>query len=945
MDIRDIGFHAPGLEVLRVESFREEHRLGAPATLDVEVICAAPVDPAALAGAPAELALGRGGQVDRAFVGVIAEATSVASPDEAGAERRLRLRVVSQLALLAWSVHQRIFQEKDVKEIVTEVLGNHGLPASRQRWRLLGAYPKRTYCVQYGESALAFVQRLLEEEGIFFSSEPGDDGREVIVFEDDSGSCPPIDGAPALRFVGQSGMSQAEETITAITARHRVVSGAFTLRSWDFERPDADLTVKATADRDADLEVYDNPGTYADRARGERLARVRLEAAQAARRTLVIESSSARLSPGRKLRVEGAPGELDGGYVITGVVHAWAPPRAGSPSEHLATAWLVPEGVPFRAPLTTPRPVIEGPQTAEIVAPEGSPAETIHTDQHGRCKVKFHWDLAPAIDDTASCWMRVTQLQTTGSMILPRVGWEVIIEFVEGDPDRPVVTGMVYNGANMPPYALPEGKTRTALGTASTPGGAGRNHLRMEDKAGSEEMAVGAQKNQSIATANDRTQDTAVDETKSVGASATLVVGANQTVKVTGGYETSIGGSRSVSVGGDRVVAANAVLSLSTGGASATTVGGNQMEMDGDPLTALLALAVQKVEEAAQEKAAETMAALDAAVQSKVDQAMGPIHALVGKAQQLGDGMKAMSNGDLGPAAGVLGQAAGLPGAGELGQQLGAEPAGGGSQDGDWSAKRGGADPSGGRGGADPSGGRGMEEGRADGGAEAPLGKVGALTKKSGLDGMIHGALGKGADALKDALGAGGGGGGGSSEANAAGPDGAVSGNAAAHASCGPGHAITKVAATHVETIGGLKVTLAAGGVKTNVTGARSLSVGAASIELVGGARSETVVGSKTEKAVGLVVLASGPESEKVGAARSTTVGGAILQKIGANHAVSAATATFVGALHKVDASGSITFKCGGSEVVISGGGIKIKAALVTITAPRVKLPRAVTEI
>ena len=935
METRDIRFRAPGLEVLRVESFREEHHLGVPATLDVEVICAASVDPAALAGALAELAFGRGGQVDRAFVGVIAEATSVASPDEAGAERRLRLRVVSQLGLLAWSVHQRIFQEKDVKEIVTEVLGNHGLAADRQRWRLLGAYPRRTYCVQYAESALAFVQRLLEEEGIFFFSEPGDDGREVLVFEDDSGSCAPIDGAAAIRFVAQSGMSQAEETITAITARHRVVSGAFTLRSWDFEHPDVDLTVSATTDRDADLEVYDYPGTYADRSRGERLARVRLEAAQAQQSTLVIESSSPRLSPGRKLRIDGAPGELDGGYVITGVMHAWAPPRAGSPPEHLATAWLVPESVPFRAPLATPRPVIEGPQTAEIVAPEGSPAETIHTDLHGRCKVKFHWDLAPAIDDTASCWMRVTQLQTTGSMILPRVGWEVIVEFVEGDPDRPVVTGMVYNGANMPPYALPEGKTRTALGTASTPGGAGRNHLRMEDKAGSEEMAVGAQKNQSIATANDKTKDTAVDETKTVGASATLTVGANQTVKVTGGHETSIGGSRSVSVGGNRAVAANAVLSLSTGGASATSVGGNQMEMDGDPLTALLALAVQKVEEAAQEKAAETLAALDAAVQSKVDQAMGPIHGLIGKAKQLGDGMKAMSHGDLGPAAGVLGQAAGLPGAGELGKQLGAEPAGGGTRD---------LGPPADRGAADRSGGGGMEAVQT-GGAEAPLGKVGSLSKKSGLDSMIHGALGKGADALKDALGAGGGGGGGSSEANAAGPDGTAGGNAAAHASCGPGHAITKVAATHAETIGGLKVTLAAGGVKTNVTGARSLSVGAASLELVGGARSETVVGSKTEKAVGLVVIASGAESEAVGAARSTTVGGAILQKIGASHAVSAATATFVGALHKVDASGSIVFKCGGSEVVISGGGIKIKAALVTISAPSVKLPRAVTEI
>src|SRR5262249_7164473 len=158
-------------------------------------------------------------------------------------------------------------------------------------------------------------------------------------------------------------------------------------------------------------------------------------------------------------------------------------------------------------------------------------------DKHGRVKVRLHWDRYAKNDDTASCWMRTSQQQTSGSMILPRVGWEVIVEFLEGNPDRPIVTGRMYNGKFMPPYALPEGKSRTAIKTHTSPGGKGINEIRMEDKAGSEEVKIASQKDTTLATANNKTTAIAANGTKNVKVNSTITVGADQTVKVTNGYK------------------------------------------------------------------------------------------------------------------------------------------------------------------------------------------------------------------------------------------------------------------------------------------------------------------------------------------------------------------------------------------------------------------------
>lgn len=985
-------FQAGPIESTDIVGFRSERRLGRIAETEIELRSTTYVEPDELLGLPARLSFGRG-EGEHQIDGVVMSVTLVSTPeDDARAHVVYRLHVTSLLGLLEREVDCRIFQDKDVKEIVGELLADLGIEAKRQAWRLAAKYPKREYCVQYNESALAFVSRLLEEEGIYFSSDKDDDG-ELLVFEDDSTLSDPIEGESTIRYRHGAGFAAMAESIGVITQRHRTATGQVVLRDYHFKKPELDLTVKATADRDADLEIYDYPGLYTDAGVGTRLAQVRLEALQAERVVLELESGCPRLIPGRWFSLTDTPNELDGDWLCTGAVHEL------TLGIYAVRATVIPKKVKYRTPQITKAPVIDGPQTAEIVAPAGSPAEEIHTDKHGRCKVLFHWDRYGKHDDTASCWMRIAQQQTSGSMILPRVGWEVIVEFLEGNPDRPFVTGRVWNGRFMPPYALPEGKSRTTLQTASSPGGGGRNEIRMEDKAGAEEVKIGAQKNTTLATGNNKTKSTAVNETKNVGVDATLSVGANQTVKVTNGYKSSVAAAQSASVGGNRTVEVNAVYGLTAGGASATTVGGNQMEMDGNPIKALLALAVKAATDAAKAQAKQAMAQLDAAVSAKANQVLGPIKDLQAKAEQVHSAMEAVSKGDLSGAAGALGAAAGLPTPSDFGESLlggggestGKGGGGGGAGDGmTGKASKGGAggDPGdggdsggmgqkqprggaaaagggdaggggGGGGGASDSDGGGMAQKQPRGGAAAGGGEPAAggapeslgvdsadhASAALGLDTMVNGAIDSGADALGDALGLDGAGGGGESEANKVGPDGAVGGNGAGDSATGPGHSVNVCSATHAEDVGGIKATIAAAGIHTTIKGARSQKIAAARIELVGGNRVETCLADKIEKAVGLVVISGSPESEDVGGSRSTMVGEAIIDKVGGTQTVTAGgKAMFVGAFHKIDAGEAIVFKCGSSEVVIDAAGVTIKATLVTITASDIVLTAAVSQ-
>jgi type VI secretion system secreted protein VgrG len=942
-------FNVAGVTAEQVISFQERHTLGVPAELDVEFLLRSYQDIEALVGQKAALEFGYDGKGDtpRLFVGTVESATVRASPKtlQGGRTYQYSARVVSLVRLLDRNRETKIFQKMDVKDIVSKVLEDHGVPTSQQQWKLTGSYTKRDYCVQYQESALAFVSRLLEHEGIHFFSTFDAEHGETIVFADDSTTASPIDGDESIPYrSAKSGARAPVDAVHAARERRRVVSGKFTLRDYDFEKPSLDLTCDAAGSDDTDLAVYDYPGLYFEQAEGKRLAKTRLEAEQVGQKTVVIEADCPRISAGRKLKIAGSA-DVDGEYLVTRVVHdyEWGA-RPGE--EHYTTATeLIPGSAKFRPARVTPWPVIEGIQTARVVCPSGSQPEEIHTDEHGRVKVKFHWDLGPDTDDKATFWMRTSQLQTSGSMALPRLDWEVIVEYLEGNPDRPVISGRLYNGADMPPYALPEGKTRTSMKTVSTPGGGGSNEIRMEDKSGSEEISMRSQKDTNVTVANNKTKNVGNNETMHVGADSKMSVGANQTVKITKGSQNSIGAGQTVSIGGNRTVGVNAVTTLKVGGSSTTTVSGNQMEMDGNPLQALLALAAQKAAAYAAAQANQALASVDAAVQGKVNQVMGPINAATSQAQALGSGMQAVARGDLGAAGGLLAGAGALPGpagfaaglaSGGGGGGASAAPAGPGGGGGREAARSG---PPGGQGAAGPGGPAPAGGGMPSAGAISAQAMLGAAAGNA----IQHG-VNAAAGALGSALGLDSGGGGGGSQSNTAGPGGAVGGVDQTDRSKGPGHSTAKVAGKHSETVGTAKIMASLNGIITNIGGSATRTVSAANIALAWGNLAEAV-GSKTEKAVGLVVLAKGNESESVKSSRMGMVGGAILEQIKGTHAVSAgANATLIGAFHKVEASSSITFKCGGSTLVIDGSGVTLKSPMVMLGASKIQLTKATAE-
>ncbi len=629
-----------------VSRFDLQHAVGRPWDAEATVALPDAIDPDALLGQPVGLWFGgqpaAGEQPPGAVQGVITE-VEVGWVSQLGGSgtREVSLRLRSGLALLDLTVDQRIFQQQDLKTMVSTLLEEHGIGPERQRWELTEDHPERDYVVMWQESALDFVTRLCELEGVVFWSELGDDG-ETIVLSDRTATAPALEGGPVI-YRATEGLDEGTDQLVRLIPRGHIRAGKVTQRDYAFVTPTIDLEATVEAARDTEIERYTFGDGGQDPDRVKQLAQWSLDAHRADEYVVAGRGSCARLHPGRIVTLEDAD-ELDGDYLCISVRQHL---KGGDDGRVLVTdATFVPKDVPYRLPQVTPRPCIEGAVAGMVVAPEGSETETVHTDEHGRAKVRFLWDRSGKAHDDASCWMRVTQPQTSGSLMLPRIGWEMVVEHVHGDPDRPMITGRLYNGAMPPPYALPEGKTRSSLQTASSPGGQGRNEIRFEDKAGAEEMRVEAQKGHTLATAGNKSTEVGSNHKQEIGGSRTLDVGGDQSVKVTAGMVTGVAGSQTVTVGGNRQVSINAARTVQSGSV-AITVGGNQDGMIGSPLEGAIALGAAMAKEAAEEKVAEAFEALDAAAAQAVDQVMAPVKGLEAQGQQMAGavGQMAMPGG------------------------------------------------------------------------------------------------------------------------------------------------------------------------------------------------------------------------------------------------------------------------------------------------------------
>ena len=490
-----------------------------------------------------------------------------------GAEQRygeLRLTIASRVAPLADTIDHQVFLQQDAAEIARVVLAEHGLDVDARVSRRL---PKRAQCVQAFESGLAFVSRILAEEGIAWFVEHNS-GSDVVVFADSPAAHAPIPGDSQLPFVAEAGLVE-EDCVIDVRLRRAVVRDALRLCDYDFEHPRADLRAEARAGAGA-LTRYEVPGGYRDGATGEVVAGLRLEEARAERLVLTGRTNCRRFAPGRTFELtRAARRDLNTRWLLLEV--RWelrSDASSGSEDRRFEAAFVaIPAGTPYR-PLRARPPTLAGVQTATVTGPAGA---EIHTNAHGQVTALLRWDRRRKKDETSSTWIRPLQPQTSGSMFLPRVGWEALLGFSGASADKPYVLGRLDNGASLPAEALPTQKVRSAFGSCTTPGGGGANTLRMDDAAGYEDMLLNASSDYNERTESDKTVDVKGTDVHEIGANRTQIVGAVCAMKVDGAQSTSVGASRTVNVGG--------AMAFGLGSESVTVGGARLFEVGGDYAT------------------------------------------------------------------------------------------------------------------------------------------------------------------------------------------------------------------------------------------------------------------------------------------------------------------------------------------------------------------------
>ena len=525
----------------RVCRFELHEALSQPYHLIIELLTDAEVDLERLLGGAAALTLDRA--PSRRVVAGLVRAWSFLTQDDAALG--VRVELAPALALLGQGSDSRVWQGKSVPEIVAEVV-DAPLAALGRRYRFdldPADYPPREHCVQHRESDLAFIDRLLAEEGIFYRFEVEDDA-EVVVFADTVARCPEAVGDP-LPFIAQATASRERAAIERLSLDRALTCAALHQRSWSWRRasdPAAD-DQRAAGDRPPGagavydhLALGDDPPPY-------RTARA-LERAAAPAARVRGRADAIDLRAGAHIGVAGHPrAGYDRPYLVTALTLRGEAPDAALRPGDLAAPRLIadfeglPAGVAFRPP-APPAPHL-GPQTAIVVGP---PGEEIHTDEHGRVQVRFHWDRREPVD-APSCWLRVAQGSAGGgfgALFLPRVGAEVLVEFLDGDPDRPVITGALYNSHNRPPLDLPAAKTRSVIRSESTPGGGGYNEIAFEDARGDERLTLRAQR--------DLHESVGHDHRRRVGRDAATAVERDQAIAVARHRRVTVGDSDTLTV-------------------------------------------------------------------------------------------------------------------------------------------------------------------------------------------------------------------------------------------------------------------------------------------------------------------------------------------------------------------------------------------------------------
>jgi type VI secretion system secreted protein VgrG len=486
------------------------------------------------------------------------------------------MEVVPWLWLLTRHADCRIFQNLTIPQIIEQVFKDRGFTDYQNN--LTGTYPKREYCVQYRESDFQFVSRLMEEYGIFYFFQH-EERKHTLVLADSPSACKACPDQAEAGFNQAGGGLDKADVVETWDLELDLRSGKYSMTDYNFETPStnllaSELTITKYANND-ELEIYDYPGKYETKSDGMGLAKVRMEAEEAAVQIGRGRSCCRAFVTGYKFTLRDSPvSSMNKSYLLTEVRHqasiGTGYTTGGADASYSNTFVCIPAAIPFRPPRVTPAPLIRGPQTAVVVGKSG---EEIWVDQYGRVKVQFYWDRFGEKNENSSCWIRVSQAwagKNWGAMWIPRIGQEVIVEFLEGDPDRPIITGRVYNAEQAVPYALPEYGTRsTLLSRSSKQGGtANFNEIRFEDKKDSEQIFINAEKDMDLRVEKETREF--------VGANRHLLVKQDQKEKVEGSWHSEIVKDSNQKIGEN--------MSLKVGSNRQMEIGGDQKEKIGGSL-------------------------------------------------------------------------------------------------------------------------------------------------------------------------------------------------------------------------------------------------------------------------------------------------------------------------------------------------------------------------
>ncbi|RSZ60363.1 type VI secretion system tip protein VgrG [Massilia atriviolacea] len=563
---RIVKAHTPlGDEVLLFSALRGTEALSQLFEYEVDMIADSnALDLKGLLGQPLTVEVQTRDGAVRYLNGIVGRGMLVGREGATARSWRYRAIVRPWLWLLTQTKDCKIFQNKSVADILQEVLGEYGFALE---FNLTGNYRTWTYCVQYQETDFDFVSRLMEHEGIYYYFKHAL-GSHTLVLADDIGAHQVLPGYAAIPFFkAERVATPQEEFIDRYQVAQEIAPGSYVTDDYNFTKPRARLQnqrANAGAHEHGDMEIYDWMGGYADMGDADHYSRIRLEALQSERERDHGHATVRALAPGYRFTLSNCPrDDANREYLLVSVTYRLQEPcYASDPTPACYECDFVTQAatLPFRPRKVTPKPRTSGPQTATVVGPAG---EEIWTDEYGRIKVQFRWDRYGSMDENSSCWLRVATSwagSNFGTLYIPRVGQEVVVDFIGGEPDRPIVIGSTYNADQMPPFGLPGAASKSGIVTRSTKGGspANANSLEFEDAIGAERLALHAEKDMLIEVENNKTntvgnnqdETIAANHTESIGANATQSVAANLTESVGANKVTTIGANHAHAVGG-----------------------------------------------------------------------------------------------------------------------------------------------------------------------------------------------------------------------------------------------------------------------------------------------------------------------------------------------------------------------------------------------------------